>query len=224
MREGKPRHVRARSVVMAGGWTTARTVMDLPAEHREAYGQFHRLPCLVANIALTNWRFLAKQGLSEAKWFEGLGESFAIRRMPVMGPYGPTISPDDPAVITLKIYFVQPGLPLQQQGAQGRMQLFNTAFSTYERELRAQFRLMFARWGFDAKRDIAGIILNRWGHAYLCAQPGFFFGTAEAPAPREVLRRGPFGRIGFANSDLSGIMDHRASIDEAQRAVTQLLA
>lgn len=223
MHDGKPRHVRARKVVMAGGWTTARTVMDLPGEHKEAYAQFFRMPCMVANIALTNWRFLAKQGLSEAKWYEGLGESFAIRRMPVLGPYGPTISPDDPTVITMKIYFVQPGLPLQAQGAQGRMKLFSTAFSAYERQLREQFQLMFARWGFDAKRDIAGIILNRWGHAYLCAQPGFFFGMDGRAAPREVLRRGPFGRIGFANSDLSGIMDHRASIDEAQRAVTQLL-
>lgn len=224
MHQGKPRHVRAGCVVMAGGWTTSRTVMDLPAAHRDAYQQFHRMPCLVANIALTNWRFLADQGLSQAKWFEGLGESFAIRRMPVLGPYGPNLSPDDPTVITLKIYFVQPGLPLAQQGAQGRMRLLATPFSVYERQLREQFQMMFGGWGFAAKRDIAGIILNRWGHAYLCAQPGFFFGFEGRPAPRELLRRAPFGRIGFANSDLSGIMDHRASIAEAQRAVQQLLA
>jgi spermidine dehydrogenase len=38
------------------------------------------------------------------------------------------------------------------------------------------------------------------------------------------MRRHPFGRIAFANSDLSGIMDHRASITEAHRAVQQTLA
>jgi spermidine dehydrogenase len=43
-------------------------------------------------------------------------------------------------------------------------------------------------------------------------------------APREVMRRAPFGKIAFANSDLSGIMDHRASIAESDRAVNQLLA
>jgi spermidine dehydrogenase len=82
---------------------------------------------------------------------------------------------------------------------------------------------MFGSFGFDAQRDIAGIVLNRWGHAYLSPQPGFFFGKDGKPAPREVLRKGPFGRITFANTDLAGAMDHRFSILEAQRAVNQLL-
>ena len=43
------------------------------------------------------------------------------------------------------------------------------------------------------------------------------------PAPAELMRHHPFGRIAFANSDLSGIMDHRASITEAHRAVQQTL-
>lgn len=224
IREGKIRRVRAHSVVMAGGWTTWRVVQDLPESHREAYRQFFRMPCLVASVALTNWRFLAKNGLSECAWYEGLGDSFAVRRMPVFAPSGPTITPDSPIVLTLKILFTEPGLPLQQQGILGRMKMLSTPFSEYERSLREQFSFMFARWGFDARNDIAGIILNRWGHAYLCAQPGFFLGEEGRPAPREILRRATFNRVAFANSDLSGIMDHRASIAEAQRAVTQLLA
>ena len=98
-----------------------------------------------------------------------------------------------------------------------------TSFRDYERQIRQQFTDMFARTGFDARRDIAGIILNRWGHAYLNPQPGFFFGTSGKPAPSEVLRAAPFGRIAFANTDLAGIMDHRSSILEAERAVGQLL-
>ena len=82
---------------------------------------------------------------------------------------------------------------------------------------------MFSGSGFDAKGDIAGIILNRWGHAYVNPQPGFFFGTNGRPAPRDVLRAAPHGRIAFANTDLAGAMDHRNSIREADRAVTQLL-
>lgn len=62
-----------------------------------------------------------------------------------------------------------------------------------------------------------------WGHAYLSPQPGFFFGKDANPAPGEVLRNTPFGRIAFANSDLAGIMDHRASILEARRAVGQTI-
>ena len=62
---------------------------------------------------------------------------------------------------------------------------------------------MFGRAGFDANRDIAGIILNRWGHAYLSPQPGFFFGKNGQPGPGDVLRQTPYGRIAFANIPIS---------------------
>ena len=96
-------------------------------------------------------------------------------------------------------------------------------FREYERRIRQQFTDMFSGTGFEAERDIAGIVLNRWGHAYLSPQPGFFFGKDGKPAPRDVLCANPFGRIAFANTDLAGAMDHRFSILEAQRAVAQLL-
>ena len=105
----------------------------------------------------------------------------------------------------------------------GRAELLATPFREYERQIRQQFTDMFSRAGFDAKRDIAGIILNRWGHAYLTPPPGFFFGRGGKPGPGEVIRAAPFGRISFANTDLSGVADHRSSIIEANRAVEQLL-
>jgi spermidine dehydrogenase len=101
--------------------------------------------------------------------------------------------------------------------------MLSTSFRDYERQIRQLFTDMFAGSGFDAQRDIAGIVLNRWGHAYLSPQPGFFFGLNGQPAAREILRKAPFGRIAFANTDLAGAMDHRYSILEAQRAVAQLL-
>jgi len=142
--------------------------------------------------------------------------------MATFGPLAPTVSPDSPVVLTLKILFSSPGLPIGQQVTRGRVELLSTPFRAYERRIREQFSMMFQGTGFDGPRDIAGIILNRWGHAYLSAQPGFFFGEDGKPAPGEVLRNFPFGRIVFANSDMTGIMDHRASIQEAHRAVGQL--
>jgi hypothetical protein len=47
--------------------------------------------------------------------------------------------------------------------------------------------------------------------------------TTAKSAPRGILRRSPFGRVAFANTDLAGAMDHRYSILEAKRAVEQLL-
>ena len=215
--------VKARAVVMAGGsWTTKHIVADLPDSQRAAYAQFYRSPCLMANIAVRNWRFLYKMGLSGCRWFEGLGNYLSVRRQATIGSVSRTIGPDSPTVLTIKVLFAKPGLPIGEQGSRGRTELLGTSFAQYERAFREQLGDMFAPGGFDPRRDIAGIILNRWGHAYVNPQPGFFFGTNGQPAPRDVLRHRPHGRIAFANTDLAGAMDHRNSIREAERAVNQL--
>ena len=133
------------------------------------------------------------------------------------------MNPDQPIVLTLKVIFPSPGLPVEEQGRRGRLTLLSTPFRDYERQIRQQFEDMFGRAGFDPRTDIAGIVLNRWGHAYVSPPPGWYYGVDGKPGPRDVLRGMPFGRIAFANTDLSGNMDHRSSILEADRAVGQLL-
>ncbi len=223
-RDGKLYRIKARSVVMAGGcWTTKRVIRDLPEAHRQAYDQFYRSPCMMANVALRNWRFLYKLGISGCQWFEGLGSFTAVRKVPIFSTETKTIGPDSAVVLTLKVLFPRYGLPLQHQGDWGRRQLLTTPFREYERQIRTQLSEMFSASGFDAGRDIAGIVLNRWGHAYVSPQPGFFFGSDGKPPARAILRSAPFGRIAFANTDLSGTPDHRTAIGEAHRAVNQLL-
>ncbi len=224
VKAGKLYRLKARSVVMAGGsWTTKHIVKDLPKAQREAYGKFYRSPCMMANVAVRNWRFLYKLGMTGCRWFEGIGNYLEVRKLALNGVEKPTINPDSPIVLNLKVLYSYPGLSTEEQGNRGRAEMMSTSFRTYERQIREQFTQMFATGGFNAERDIAGIILNRWGHAYLSPPPGFFFGHGGKPAPREILRNAPFGRIAFANTDLAGAMDHRYSILEAQRAVQQLL-
>jgi spermidine dehydrogenase len=68
LREGRFHHVRARSVVLANGnWTINSIVRDLPAAYRHAYAQFFRAPCIMANVAVRNWRFLARMGISQCQ-------------------------------------------------------------------------------------------------------------------------------------------------------------
>ena len=223
-KDGKMFRVKARSAVVAGGsWTAKHIITDLPAAQRQAYAQFYRSPCLMANVAVRNWRFLQKMGITGCRWFEGVGNYMDVRRLATVGIDDATISPDSPIVLTLKVLYAYPGLPTEEQGRRGRTEMLGTSFRDYEQRIRDQFDAMFAHVGFDAKRDIAAIILNRWGHAYLNPQPGFFFGSEGKPAPREILRSAPFGRIAFANTDLAGAMDHRYSILEANRAVSQLV-
>ena len=61
-------------------------------------------------------------------------------------------------------------------------------------------------------------MLNRWGHAYVNPQPGFFFGVNGKPAPRDVLRNRPHGRIAFANADLAGYCPLRTTRRQGVRA------
>jgi spermidine dehydrogenase len=224
LKDGRLYRVKARSAVLAGGsWTARHIVRNLSETHRQAYSEFHRSPCLMANVAVRNWRFLYKMGMSGCRWFEGIGNYMEVRKLALTGVADSTIGPDSPIVLSLKILYSYPGQSTEDQGNRGRAELLGTSFREYERRIREQLSEMFAGSGFEARRDIAGIILNRWGHAYLSPQPGFFFGKDGRPAPREVLRSTPFGRIAFANTDLAGAMDHRYSILEAQRAVGQLL-
>ena len=224
LKGGKLFRVRARSAVMAGGsWTTKHIVADLPSTHQDAYTQFYRSPCMMANVALRNWRFLYRMGISGCRWFEGVGNYMEVRKLALTGMESPTISPDSSIVLSLKVLYSYPGYSTEEQGNRGRREMLGTSFREYETRIQDQFTDMFARTGFDAQRDIAGIILNRWGHAYLNPQPGFFFGIDGKPAPRQLLRDAPFGRIAFANTDLAGAMDHRYSILEAKRGVDQLL-
>lgn len=37
----------------------------------------------------------------------------------------------------------------------------------YEKEILGQMKKMFEPAGFDAAQDVAGIVLNRWGHALI---------------------------------------------------------
>ena len=76
--------------------------------------------------------------------------------------------------------FLKPGLPLAA-GA-GRQGLYSTSYGGFERQILGQMQRLFGKSGFDARRDIAGIILHRCGHA-LHSAPGFYFGKNGKPAP-----------------------------------------
>jgi spermidine dehydrogenase len=224
-KDGRVFRVKARTVVMAGGsWTSKHIVKDLPEAHRQAYAEFYRSPCMMMNVAVGNWKFLYKMGMTGCRWFGGIGDYMEVRKLALTGSEEPTIRPESPVVLTVKVLYSYPGYSTEEQGHRGRGEMLARSFREYERQIREQFTEMFGSAGFDAQKDIAGIILNRWGHAYLSPQPGFFFGRDGKSAAREVLRKAPFGRIAFANTDLAGAMDHRFSILEAERAVSQLSA
>ena len=221
--DGKIKRIKAKTVVSSiGGWVARNIVSDMPKPITEAYQQFYHAPILVVNVAVRNWRFLDKLGISAGRWFEGFGNFFAIRRPMITGKSTQPFDPDKPAVMTFYVPFNNPGYPAEQQGPIGRAQLLGKSYGDYEKEIVAQMTTMFSAYGFNAERDIAGIVLNRWGHAYISPQPGFHFGKEGKEAPKEIVKKG-FGRIQFGHSELSGYMSHTRALSEGARAASEAI-
>jgi spermidine dehydrogenase len=197
-------------------------VRDLPIAYIAAYAQFHHAPILVANVALRNWKAFDKLGITAARWFDGFGCFTNIRQpMKIDGATMP-LYPSKPVMVTLYVGYPQPGVPIAAQTAGARVKLFNASYADLELQVRKQLQQMFGPAGFEAKRDIAGIIFNRWGHAYFAPQPGFYFGAAGNPAPLEVIRR-RYGRIAFGHSELAGRQSWGNAALESRRALKQVL-
>jgi len=225
-RDGRLHGIRAKAVIMAtGGWMNLYAVRDMPPLYRDAYRKFVHAPFLVANVALTNWRFLHRLGITAAIWDRGEGDfgyTCNIRNPMQVGDYQPPLNPDQPTILNFYTPFHHPGLPLREQTTRGRRELLSTSYPEFERRIYAQMMRLFATSGFKPDRDVAGLILNRWGHAYSVPFPGFFGGAAgKGGAPRDIIRQ-RHGRIAFAHSELNGWQHWGPAADEGRRAFTQL--
>jgi spermidine dehydrogenase len=215
--------LNAKAVVMAsGGWVNRHVLKDLPNEYHQAYTKFGHSPVLVANVALTNWRFLERLGISAAMWSKGFGFTCNIRRPMIINGKSQPLHPDEPIVLTFYAPIFKPGLDRKQQGAVGRGELLSTSFTDYERQIREQMTKMFSAGGFDPVKDIAGIILNRWGHAYVNPDLGFMFGHDGSRSPPNVIRQ-PYGRVAIGHSELRGHQYWSGAAGEGRRAVESLL-
>ena len=84
-----------------------------------------------------------------------------------IGSYASSQAPDQPALIFLLRTPCSPGAPTERdQHRAGRMELLQTPFETFETNIRSQLNEILGPGGFDAKRDIAAIAVNRWPHGY----------------------------------------------------------
>jgi spermidine dehydrogenase len=117
----------------------------------------------------------------------------------------------------------RPGLPRKEQQRAGRAEMLATPFEKIEQEIRSQLARMLGPGGFDAKRDILAITVNRWAHGY--AYTYDTLGDPEVPESERphVLGRRAFGRIAIANADAGAAAFTNVAIDQAQRAVQDCL-
>ncbi|MEP7346470.1 MAG: NAD(P)/FAD-dependent oxidoreductase, partial [Gemmatimonadaceae bacterium] len=163
-------------------------------------------------------------GITAASYRDEFGFSCNIRQSMVVGDYRPPLDPDRPAVLTFYVSFERPGGTggtIREQAVTARTALLASTYRDFEKRIRGQLVRLFGRAGFDPRNDIGGIVLNRWGHAFVCPAPGFYYGRNGKPAAPDVLRQA-VGRVAFANSELHGHQNWRDATAEGKRAVEQL--
>jgi spermidine dehydrogenase len=197
---------------------------ELPAKQKEALGYNVKAPLVYTHVAIRNWK--AFQGLGVHQIVAPGGyHSYVALDFPVsMGQYKFPSKPDEPMVLFMLRTPCKPGLPRQQQYRMGRVELFMTPFATFERNIRDQLGRMLGPSGFDPARDIEGITVNRWAHGYAYEYESLSdpdWPEAERPC---VIGRQRFGRISIANSDAGASAYTNVAIDQAHRAVGELLS
>jgi spermidine dehydrogenase len=225
LKDGVMRQITADRVVMCGQQhMNKRVVTDLPPDYKQAMDQFMHAPMMIINVALRNWKFMDKLGVASVRWFgDDLGWFTTLRKQMILDGEEPMpLDPSKPTVLTMYNSFCLPGLPVDQQTVTARMKMFTMSYAAIEKGVRDQFTKMFGAAGFDADRDIAGITVNRQGHAYVVTPPGFFFGKDGRPPPSDIIRK-PHGRIFFAHSELLGYQMWEGAVHEGERAAQQLL-
>ena len=197
---------------------------ELPEPQKAALHKVVKTPLVYTTVALRNWTAFQKLGISTVTAPGGYHTSFRLNWPMDIAGYEAERSPNKPILLHMTRTPCHPGLAEFDQNRAGRAELLATPFETFEREIRSQLRRTLAGGGFDPARDITGITVNRWPHGYAPEWNPLW----EEPLPESqqpnVIGRARFGRIAIANSDAGAAAYTDCAIDQAHRAVGELLA
>jgi spermidine dehydrogenase len=141
-----------------------------------------------------------------------------------LGSYRCPRSPNEPMVLHLVHVpaALETGIDARERFRRARQRLYDTTFKDVEAHVRDELTRMLGPGGFDADRDIAAVTVNRWGHGYSYGGGALFDPPPDGPEPYE-LARAPAGRVTIANSDAAWSAFAHSAIDQAHRAVQELL-
>lgn len=197
---------------------------ELPEAQREALAYLVKAPLVYTHVAIRNWTSFSKLGIHQIV-APGAYHTYTALDFPVsLGSYRFSSKPEEPAVLFMLRTPCQPGLAVRDQNRAGRGELMQIPFSEFERNIRDQLGRMLDGAGFDPATDIAAITVNRWAHGYAYTPFGLDTPHWKEGEQPWVRGRQPFGRITIANSDAGASAYTDVAIDQAYRAVNELLA
>jgi spermidine dehydrogenase len=220
---GAVTRVKAKDCVLAS-WNMMIPYLcpELPAPQKTALHRLIKTPLVYTSVALRDWESFRKLGIRSVTAPGGYHSAFHLNQAVNIGSYQSPRDPTSPMLIRMLRTPAKSGLPEREQHKAGRAELLATPFETFEREIRAQLAQTLGAGGFDPARDIVGIAVNRWPHGYAPEYNSLIDGPNNKETPNLIARK-RFGRIAIANSD-SGLGAYTdVAIDQAHRAVGELL-
>jgi hypothetical protein len=224
VQENRQRQVSAANVILACfNNIIPYIVPDLPAEQKDALHYASKVPLQSTSVLVRNWESLRRLGVSAIHAPNGYHTDLWVDTPLSIGGYDSAVDPKEPAVIIMWRNPNKPGLPRREQNRMGRAVMLAETFDSIERETRAQLDRMLGTAGFESRRDILGLTVNRWPHGY--AYTYDTLGDPDLPeADRPHVRgRRMFGRIAIANADSGAAAFSNVAIDQAERAVQECL-
>jgi spermidine dehydrogenase len=224
VRGGKPQTVTAKNCVLACyNGMIPYLCPELPEKQKEALAYLVKAPLVYTHVALRNWTSFAKLNVHHIVAPGGYHTYIALDFPVSLGQYNFPSNPEEPAVLFMLRTPCKPGLPQRDQNRAGRAELLQTPFSKFERNIRDQLARMLSGAGFDPAKDIEGITVNRWAHGYAFTPNPLFDPDWKEGEQPWVIGRKPFGKIAIANSDAGASAYTNVAIDQAWRAVGELL-
>jgi len=196
---------------------------DLSDKQKEALHYLVKVPLVYTSVGIRNWISFQKLGISNINAPGAYWNSVSLNWPVKIGDYQSPRSPEEPILLHLSRTPCKPGLPAREQHKVGRMELLVTSFETFERKIRDQLARMLAAGGFDPARDIEAITVNRWPHGYGYEYNPLFDPEWPEGQQPHILGRKRFGRITIANSDSGATAYTDVAIDQAYRAINELL-
>ena len=224
-RGGRLAMARAKAVVLAC-WNMMIPYLcpELPDAQKKALKYAVKTPLVYTNVAIRNWHAFRKLGVHEIHAPGCYHSSVRLNQTVDIGGYLSVRSPDDPILIHMVRTPCRPGLDQREQHRIGRAELLDTSFEVFERNIREQLMRMLSAGGFDPAADIMAITVNRWPHGYAYEYNPLFDPDWNEHEQPHVIGRAPFGRITIANSDSGAAAYTDCAIDQAHRAIAEVMA
>jgi spermidine dehydrogenase len=197
---------------------------ELPEPQKAALHDLVKTPLVYTSVALTNWTAFQKLGISGITAPGSYHTSVRLNPQVDIGDYVSEPDPARPILVHMVRTPCKPGLSEFDQNRAGRFELLRTPFETFERNIRDQLGRTLVAGGFDPARDITAITVNRWPHGYAPEYNSLFQPDLPLEQQPNIVGRARFGRIAIANSDSGRAAYTDVAIDQAHRAVGELLA